>query len=117
MRTFLFLLLPLLPQAQPYNLLLTNGKIFDGAGNPWFFGDVAVRGDTIAAVGHLSGAKAALRIDAEGLAVARGFIDVHSHSRRGIFSVPTAENYLREGVTTLVEGPDGSSPLPLGPFL
>ena len=46
--------------------------------------------------------------------VAPGFIDIHSHGRRGIFSVPTAENYLREGVTTIIEGPDGSSPLPLG---
>jgi len=50
------------------------------------------------------------------MVVAPGFIDIHSHGRRGIFSVPTAENYLREGVTTFVEGPDGSSPLPLTPF-
>ena len=48
---------------------------------------------------------------------APGFIDIHSHGRRGIFAVPTAENYLREGVTTIVEGPDGSSPVPLAPFL
>ena len=46
-----------------------------------------------------------------------GFIDIHSHGRRGISAVPTAENYLREGVTTIVEGPDGSSPLPIAPFL
>jgi N-acyl-D-amino-acid deacylase len=52
-----------------------------------------------------------------GLAVAPGFIDIHSHGRRGIYSVPTAENYLREGVTTIIEGPDGSSPIPLAPFL
>jgi len=49
--------------------------------------------------------------------VAPGFIDIHSHGRRGIQSVPTAENYLREGVTTIIEGPDGSSPLPIGTFL
>ena len=49
--------------------------------------------------------------------VAPGFIDVHTHARRGIFEVPTAENYVRQGVTTLVEGQDGSSPLPLGAFL
>ena len=60
---------------------------------------------------------AATRIDARGLVVAPGFIDIHSHGRRGIFNVPTAENYLREGVTTIIEGPDGSSPLPLAPFL
>ena len=55
-------------------------------------------------------------IDAHGLVVAPGFIDIHSHGRRGIEAVPTAENYLREGVTTIIEGPDGSSPLPLKPF-
>ena len=51
------------------------------------------------------------------MVVAPGFIDIHSHGRRGIAAVPTAENYLREGVTTIVEGPDGSSPLPIAPFL
>jgi dihydroorotase/N-acyl-D-amino-acid deacylase len=56
-------------------------------------------------------------IDARGLIVAPGFIDIHTHARRGIFIVPTAENYLRQGVTTLMEGNDGSSPLPLAPFL
>ncbi len=117
MRILIFLLLPLLVRAQQYDLLITNGKILDGAGNPWFAGDIGVRGNTIAAVGHLTGAQAALRIDAAGLVVAPGFIDIHSHGRRGIFAVPTAENYLREGVTTIVEGPDGSSPVPLGPFL
>lgn len=77
---------------------------------------MGIRGDTIAAVGLLPDAMAAERIDARGMVVAPGFIDIHSHGRRGIFSVPTAENYLREGVTTIIEGPDGSSPLPLKPF-
>src|SRR3954453_17106868 len=117
MRTALLLLFPFLLGAQQYDLLITNGKIFDGAGNPWFAGDIALRGDTIAAIGRLPNAKSALQIDAHGLAIAPGFIDIHSHGRRGIFAVPTAENHLREGVTTIVEGPDGSSPLPLPPFL
>ena len=56
-------------------------------------------------------------IDVSGLVVAPGFIDIHTHARRGIFEVPTADNYVRQGVTTLIEGPDGSSPLPLAPFL
>ena len=56
-------------------------------------------------------------IDAQGLVVAPGFLDIHTHARRGIFTVPTAENYVRQGVTTLLEGNDGSSPIPLGPFL
>ena len=117
MRVLLLLTLPFLLQAQQYDLLITHGKIFDGAGNPWFYGDLAVRADQIVAIGNLNGAHAATRIDAAGMSVAPGFIDIHSHGRRGIFEVPTAENYLREGVTTIIEGPDGSSAVPLGPFL
>ncbi len=117
MRILLLLVLCVFAHAQQFDLVIANGKIFDGAGNPWFFGDVGIRADSIAAIGHLANASARLRIDAAGLAVAPGFIDIHSHGRRGILAVPTAENYLREGVTTIIEGPDGSSPLPLGPFL
>ena len=117
MRSVFLLLLPFLVHAQTFDLLIQNGKIFDGAGNPWFYGDLAVRGDTIAAIGHLPDADAAVKIDAKGLAVAPGFIDIHSHGRRGIFQVPSAANYLQEGVTTIIEGPDGSSPIPLAPFL
>jgi dihydroorotase/N-acyl-D-amino-acid deacylase len=56
-------------------------------------------------------------IDASGLVAAPGFIDIHTHARRGIFEVPTADNYTRQGVTTIFEGPDGSSPVPLKPFM
>jgi dihydroorotase/N-acyl-D-amino-acid deacylase len=117
------LLIPLLAAAslfaQPnrYDVLLTHAKIVDGSGGPWFYGDLAIRGDSIAAVGYLPGATAATVIDATGLVVAPGFIDIHSHGRRGIGQVPTAENYLREGVTSIIEGPDGSSPLPIATFL
>jgi dihydroorotase/N-acyl-D-amino-acid deacylase len=58
-----------------------------------------------------------MTVDATGMVVAPGFIDIHTHARRGIFTVPTADNYVRQGVTTLVEGPDGSSPLPIAAFL
>jgi len=106
-------------RAQParFDILITGAKIVDGTGAPWFSGDIGIRGDSIAAVGLIPNADAAVRIDGRGMVAAPGFIDIHSHGRRGIESVPTAENYLREGVTTIVEGPDGSSPLPLGPFL
>jgi N-acyl-D-amino-acid deacylase len=107
----------LLAQAPRFDVLITGGRIMDGSGTAWFYGDVGIRGDTIAAVGHLAGATAATVIDAHGMAVAPGFIDIHSHGRRGIGRVPTAENYLREGVTTIMEGPDGSSPLPISNFL
>ena len=115
MRLLWLLLLPGLLHGQ-FDVLITHGRIVDGTGNPWFYGDVGIRGDSIAAIGKLDGATARETLDARGKVVAPGFIDIHSHGRRGIFDVPTAENYLREGVTTFIEGPDGSSPIPLAPF-
>src|SRR5260370_2332017 len=104
-------------QAQPFDVLIQHARIVDGSGNPWYNGDIAIRGDTIAAIGHLDGAPAKLTIDARGLTAAPGFIDIHTHARRGIFDDTAAQNYIRQGVTTLIEGPDGSSPLPIAPFL
>jgi dihydroorotase/N-acyl-D-amino-acid deacylase len=104
-------------QAPVYDLVIRNGRIIDGTGSPWYRADLAVRGDTIARIAPRIDAPAARAIDAAGKVVAPGFIDLHTHARRGIFQVPTADNYVRQGVTTLVEGPDGSSPLPIRPFL
>jgi N-acyl-D-amino-acid deacylase len=103
--------------AQDFDIVITGAKVVDGSGGAWFYADVAIKGDTIAGIGAYANRTAAVRIDGRGAVVAPGFIDIHSHGRRGIFDVPTAENYLREGVTTIVEGPDGSSPLPIAPFL
>jgi imidazolonepropionase-like amidohydrolase len=100
-----------------FDLLIRNGRIIDGTGSPWYRGDLAVRGDTIVKIAPRIDAPAARTIDAGGRVVAPGFIDLHTHARRGIFQVPTADNYVRQGVTTLIEGPDGSSPLPIRPFL
>src|ERR1700722_18893992 len=92
--------------AQPgaFDLVISGTKVVDGSGNPWYYADIGIRGDTIAAIGDLRSAPAVTRVDARGLVAAPGFIDIHSHGRRGIFTVPTAENYLHEGVTTIVEG-------------
>ena len=103
--------------AQTFDLLIANGRIVDGAGGPWFYGDIAIKGDSIAAIGHFDPKSAARVLDATGMIVAPGFIDIHTHSRRGIFIDPMAQNYLRQGVTTLLEGNDGSSPLPIADFL
>src|SRR6266851_3904225 len=103
-------------QLQPFDILIQHARIVDGSGNPWYNGDIGIRGDSIAAIGRLDGAPAKLTIDARGLTVAPGFIDIHTHARRGIFEDPSAQNYIRQGVTTLIEGNDGSSPLPLAPF-
>jgi N-acyl-D-amino-acid deacylase len=104
-------------QSQPYNLLLRNGRIVDGTGSPWYRADIAIRGDTIVRIAPSITEPATRVIDLGGQAIAPGFIDIHTHARRGIFDVPTADNYIRQGVTTLMEGPDGSSPIPLAPFL
>jgi dihydroorotase/N-acyl-D-amino-acid deacylase len=105
-------------QAPPaYDLVIRGGRVLDGAGNPWALADVAIRQDEIAAIGPGLPGKGSREIDASGLVVSPGFIDIHTHARRGIFDVPTADNYVRQGVTTIFEGQDGSSPLPLRPFL
>ncbi len=115
---FALLLVSLLAEAQTplYDLIIRGGRIVDGTGNPWFRADLALRGETIAAIGQLGQATAQRVIEAKDLIVAPGFIDIHSHARRNIFEVPSAENYVRQGVTTVIEGNDGSSPLPLKPF-
>lgn len=104
-------------QAPAYDLVIRNARIVDGTGSPWYRGDLGVAGDTIVRIAPRIEGTAAREIDARGLVAAPGFIDIHTHARRGIFEVPTADNYVRQGVTTLIEGPDGSSPVPLAPFL
>ncbi|MDA0873638.1 MAG: D-aminoacylase [Bacteroidetes bacterium] len=101
----------------PVDFVIRGGRIVDGTGNASWIGDVAVRGDRIVAIGEHLEVDALQEIDATGLVVAPGFIDVHTHARRGLFRLPTADNYVRQGVTTVMEGPDGSSPLPVAPFL
>lgn len=106
------------PAAQnpPLDLILRNGRIVDGSGSPWYKGDVAIRGEMIVKIASVITESASRVIDVQGEVISPGFIDIHTHARSGIFQVPTAENYVRQGVTTLIEGPDGSSPVPLKPF-
>src|SRR5262245_44077750 len=104
-------------QTPAFDLVLKNARIVDGTGSPWYRADVGIRGDTIARIAPRIDAPATRVVDVGGKVVAPGFIDIHTHARRGIFDVPTADNYVRQGVTTLIEGPDGSSPLPVRPFL
>jgi dihydroorotase/N-acyl-D-amino-acid deacylase len=109
--------LPAQPAEKPYDLVLRNARIVDGTGSPWYRADLAVRGDTIARIAPAITEPAARVIDVGGGVVAPGFVDLHTHAIRGIFQVPTADNYVRQGVTTILEGPDGASPVPLKPFL
>jgi len=106
-----------LAQEPPYDLLLKHGRVVDGTGSPWYRADVAIRGEVIARIAPEITGPAKRVLDVADQVIAPGFIDIHSHARRGIFEVPTADNDVRMGVTTVIEGPDGNSPVPLGPFL
>lgn len=105
---------PSLP-AQEYDLLIRNGRLLDGTGNPWYYADVAIRGDRIAAVGDLETARARRVINAAGLYVAPGFIDVHSHAGPGLATpgLSPAQPLLAQGITTVVVNPDGGGPVNL----
>jgi N-acyl-D-amino-acid deacylase len=96
----------------PYDLVLRNGRIVDGTGNPWYVGDVAIRGDRIVAVGRVPPAAAKREIDARGLVVAPGFIDMHSHSDYLLLEDGNAQSKVRQGVTTEVLGEGNSA----GPY-
>jgi N-acyl-D-amino-acid deacylase len=96
-----------------YDLLILNGKIISGTGNPWFYGDVAVIKNKIVRIGRLAGEEAATVIDATGLFVSPGFIDGHSHSDLFIFVDPMAEPKTMMGVTTENIGMDGMSVAPI----
>ena len=99
-----------------YDLVITNARIVDGTGNPWFRADVAIKDGHIVRIGHLSSADGSQAIDAKGQILAPGFIDVHTHVE-SIYSIPAAENFVRMGVTSLVTGNCGSSTTNVGEFL
>lgn len=92
-----------------FDTIIRNGRIVDGTGNAWHYGSIGIVGDRIAAVGDLYGASAVTTIDAEGRVVAPGFIDVHTHADEAVLSQPTADNFIRDGVTTIVSGNCGGS--------
>lgn len=115
---FVFLLVAVAFQlaAQDFDLLIRNGKIVDGTGNPWFHGDVAIKDGRIAALGKLTGKTASRTIDATGLAVTPGFIDMHNHSDDAVLQDGNAESMVRMGVTSMIFG-EGSSAAPTDEFL
>jgi N-acyl-D-amino-acid deacylase len=103
--------------AEPaYDLLITNARVVDGTGNPWFRADVAVKDGRIARVGRVLPAEALRTIDARGQILAPGFIDVHAHVE-DIYELPDAENFVRMGVTSLVTGNCGGSVVRVGEYL
>jgi len=115
MKTNLFLALALaaVPAWPQYDILIRNARVLDGGGNPWFNADVAVKDGRIAAIGRLGSAQAARVIDAKGRIAAPGFIDVHTHVEGTVERVPRGDNYLLDGVTTIVTGNCGGSEVKL----
>lgn len=109
---FFFILKSLTPP-QDFSILIKDGFILDGTGNPWYKGDIGIDGNRIAEIGDLSDKRAGITIDAAGLMVSPGFIDVHTHCDRGIVEVPTVDNYIHQGVTTVIGGNCGGHPYPL----
>lgn len=99
--------------AQDADLLIRGGRIVDGTGNPSFLGDVAVQGDRIVAMGHLGSLRAKRVVEAAGLTVAPGFIDIHNHSDYTLIADGNAESMVRQGVTSMILG-EGESAGPVG---
>lgn len=98
-------------QTVEYDILIRNGRIIDGSGNPWFKADLAIKGDRIAAIGRLGDVRATRVIDASGLTVTPGFIDLHTHSDTTVLADGAAESMVRQGVTLNVIG-EGESVAP-----
>lgn len=97
-----------------YDLVIKNGRVLDGSGNPWFRADLGIRGQRVAAIrDRIDSGQAAKVIEAEGLVVAPGFIDIHTHADRDLLDIPGCENYVSQGVTTLIGGNCGGHDFPL----
>jgi dihydroorotase/N-acyl-D-amino-acid deacylase len=101
------------------DIILAGGTVYDGQDAEPVVADIGIQGDRIVALGNLEDRPAALRLDVGGLAVMPGIVNIHSHAVRrrvrdsGIHTWPAAENLVRQGVTTVIGGPDGRSPLPI----
>ncbi|MBA3389398.1 MAG: amidohydrolase family protein, partial [Rubrobacter sp.] len=96
------------------DLVLKNGRVVDGTGNPWFFGDVGIKDDMIVDVGRVS-REGLEKIDVRGQVISPGFIDGHCHSDLMVLDNPRSEIKLQQGVTTEVVGNCGMTPAPFAP--
>jgi N-acyl-D-amino-acid deacylase len=112
-----FLLIQQAAAQQTCDILIRHGKIVDGTGNGWYYADIAVKDGKIIAIRKNITIPAVKIIEAEGLIVAPGFIDVHTHIETDEPKTPTADNFIFDGVTTLITGNCGSSNTDIGRYL
>ncbi|MCB1124202.1 MAG: D-aminoacylase, partial [Verrucomicrobiae bacterium] len=101
----------------PIDLIISGGQVIDGTGSAPFPADIGIHDGRIVAIGDLGRRSATERIDASGLVVSPGFIDLHTHCERDLLKFPDIQNYTRQGVTTVVGGNCGGSPYPIGEYL
>jgi len=113
---FVLFILTFSCQRPNYELIIKNGIIYDGSSSDPFISDIGIKSGKIMTMGDLSDASAEKIIDAEGLAVSPGFIDMHTHLEP-IMEMPLAESLVRQGVTLALGGPDGGGPWPFGEYL
>lgn len=113
----LFFPLAVFSQTADCDILIHNGKIIDGTGNSWYYGDIAIKNGKIVQAGKTIQLRAKKTIDATGLIVAPGFIDVHTHIEEDEVKQPTADNFIYDGVTTVITGNCGSSNTNIGNYL
>ncbi len=117
LRLFCITLLLLSCNTNPqFDIVISNGTIYDGKGGEAIQADIGITNDLIVAIGNLSETASKRQIDANGLVIAPGFIDLHAHLDP-IMELSNCESHVRQGVTTSLGGPDGSSPWPFGQYL
>jgi len=109
MKFTLLFLVPVSLLAQNYDLVIRNGQIIDGTGSPWYGADIAIRDGHIAAIGHLASVTARVTVDAAGMVVAPGFIDMLGQSEESILVNPHLPSKIYQGITTEITGEGGSA--------
>jgi N-acyl-D-amino-acid deacylase len=115
--TLLFVIFSTSSFSQNAEIIIKNGRILDGTGNSWFYGDVAIKNGRIYKIGNLDSLQALKIIDAKGKIVSPGFIDVHTHIEGDEIKNPTADNFILDGVTTVVTGNCGASNVDIRAYL
>jgi len=95
-----------------FDIIIKNGRVVDGAGGPWYRADIGIKDGRITRIGKINH-EANRILDVKEFIIAPGFVDVHSHSDETLLINPKAESYVRQGITTAVNGNCGGSPAPL----